>query len=92
MIDTVAAQGENQMIRNAEAELSVASVGAPRVPIISVCADRTPEPDPADLLVERYVDDGRPVGVEAIAERGGDRLERRRPCAPSSPASRRRAT
>ena len=68
VIDTVAAQGENQVIRNAEAEVHVAS-NAPRIPIIrdSVLSER--QNQILSLVVERYVDDGRPVGSRALANR-----------------------
>ena len=64
VIDTSAAQGDNQVIRNAEAELGQ----YPGVPIISsVLSER--QSQILRRVVERYVDDGRPVGSRALANR-----------------------
>ena len=67
MIDTVAAQDGTRSIRNAEAELA-SRRNALRVPIISsVLSER--QSQILRLVVERYLDDGRPVGSRALANR-----------------------
>ena len=92
MIDTVAAQGDNQVIRNAEAELQLARrlARAPHLLESGVVLSERQQPI-LGLVVERYVDDGRPVGSRALADarRSGGAPRR---SAPSSPSSRRRAS